>query len=93
MRVDKEPAEVAYAPFRSSAGSAPESASPSKADAESDEREAEQLIKRITTTLERINKALSPKVLENLSDLPNSLRERFQAAVEELHEKISQEVS
>jgi hypothetical protein len=91
-RVDKEPSEVAYAPFRSNAGSAPESSSKPSGEAP-DDRDTEQLIKRITTTLERVNKALSPKVLESLSDVPDSLLERFHAAVEELHQKAGQRVS
>ena len=90
-RAEKEPNEVAYAPFRSNAGSAPDAASSARESAE--DRDSEQLIKRITTTLDRINKALSPKVLESLDELPDSLRDRFQSAVEELHNKVRQVVS
>ncbi len=92
-RGEKEPNEVAYAPFRSNAGSAPEAASPKSADDSVEDRDAEQLIKRITTTLERIDKSLTPQVLESLDDLPVSLRERFLSAVDRLHDKVRQEVS
>ncbi len=93
-RAEKEPNEVAYSPYRSNAGSAPESASPSKGSSEApDDRDAEQLIKRITTTLERINKALSSQVLESLDEVPESLSKRFQVAVENLHAKVSRQVS
>ncbi|MCA9072826.1 MAG: hypothetical protein KDA84_28075 [Planctomycetaceae bacterium] len=84
----KDSNEVAYAPFRSNAGSAPSSDGPEKAGANtSDDLDTEQLIKRITTTLERINKTLTPDVLDSLDDIPQSLHERFQAAVSELHSK------
>ena len=93
-RTEREQNEVAYAPYRSNAGAAPESESPAKAASESsDGRETEQLIKRITTTLERINKALTPDVLEKLSGLPESLGDRFHAAVDELHAKARNLVS
>ncbi len=93
-RTEREASEVAYAPYRSNAGAAPESESPAKAASESsDGRETEQLIKRITTTLERINKALAPEVLEKLDELPESLEGRFRAAVEDLHNKVRSLVS
>lgn len=92
-RASKEPNEVAYAPYRSNAGSAP-SEGPEKAGGGSvDELDAEQLIKRITTTLERINKTLTPDVLDKLDDVPRSLHDRFQAAVSELHSKTGHLVS
>lgn len=92
--VAKDANEVAYAPFRSNAGSAPSSENPEKAGSNaSDDRDTEQLIKRITTTLERINKTLSPEVLDSLDEIPPSLHERFQAALSELQAKTSQLVS
>lgn len=87
-RSEKEPSEVAYAPYRSNAGSAPDGDSAEKAAQKSDDgRNPEQLIKRLTTTLERINKTLTPDVLESLNEIPESLGERFQKAVSELHSK------
>ncbi len=93
-RAEREANEVAYAPYRSNAGAAPESESPAQAaSAPSDGRETEQLINRITTTLERINKSLTPEVLEKLGELPETLEGRFRAAVEELHAKTRSLVS
>lgn len=89
-RADKSRVETAYAPFRSNAGSAPESSAETKASGDID---AEQLMKRITTTLERINKTLTPKILESAKDVPESVLERFQNAVEELHAKANQFIS
>lgn len=93
-RSAKETNEVAYAPYRSNAGSAPPSDGAEKASSDSsDELDAEQLIKRITTTLERINKTLTPDVLDRLEDIPQSLHDRFQAAVSVLHSKTGHLVS
>ena len=90
-RSEREPSEVAYAPFRSNAGSAAETSQPAKTSQDAgDGQSTEQLIKRITTTLERMNKSLTPKVLEGISELPQPLADRFQQAVAELHEKAAQ---
>jgi hypothetical protein len=87
-RADKTLIETAYAPFRSNAGSAPESGSEERAS--SSDTDAEQLLKRITTTLERINKTLTPKVLDSVEEVSEPVLERFRRAVEELHTKASQ---
>ncbi len=80
----KDLSETAYTPFRSNAGTAPDSNPTANS---SEEVEMEQLIKRITTTLERIGKALTPDVMENLGEIPESLYHRFQQSLETLHEK------
>lgn len=49
----------------------------------------EQLAKRLCSTIERCNKALSEDVLEQLDQLPAKLRQRLTTAVEELHDKLS----
>lgn len=93
-RSEREQSEVAYAPYRSNAGSAAEtSQSEQTSQSENDGQSTEQLIKRITTTLERINKSLTPKVFEDFGELPQSLADRFQQAVAELHEKTAELVS
>ena len=90
-RADKTLIETAYAPFRSNAGSAPESQE--KSSTSSADGDAEQLLKRITTTLERINKTLRPEILKAAEDVSESVLERFHRAVEELNAKASQFVS
>jgi hypothetical protein len=89
-RADKSRIETAYAPFRSNAGSAPETTNTEGASGNID---AEQLLKRMTTALERINKALTPEFLESVEDIPEAVLERFQSAVEELQAKASQLIS
>jgi hypothetical protein len=89
QRAEKPLIETAYAPFRSNAGSAPESAGDVRA-ASSGELDSEQLIKRITTTLERINKTLTPQVLESTAEVSQAVLDRFQEALEELQAKTSQ---
>ena len=89
-RPEREASEVAYAPFRSNAGSAPDAQPEKAAQTENEGQSTEQLIKRIVTTLERINKSLTPKVMEDFADVPEPLAERFQKAIAELHAKTGQ---
>jgi len=93
-RAPRETSEVAYAPFRSNAGSAPDAEdSPRSSENAKPEQDTEQIVKRLATTLERVNRALTPDVVEAFADLPSGLRERFQTAVEELQAKTHQFVS
>jgi len=82
-----------YAPFRSGAGHAP---STSQSDAtgaavlERPEVNAEQMIKKMTTAIERINKSLTPESAKRFQELPESLRNRFVQAVSDLNTRVSQ---
>jgi hypothetical protein len=78
-----------YAPFRSGAGS------PGPKEAESVATEPrphvtpEQLITRMSGTLERINEALTPDVLKEFKTLPEKKRTRFLKAVSGLSTKTA----
>lgn len=86
-----DPLEDSYAPFRTGAASPPP-----RADHESDpvERPAavspDQLLKRMTSTLERCTRALSDEFVSGFEDLPESLRERFFAAVEAFSDRVNE---
>lgn len=77
-----------YAPFHSGA------VTPPKTDVA--ERPAapeiitpDQLAKRLCSTIERCNKALTEEFLSQIDTLPGKVRERLLAAVEELHSKLA----
>lgn len=77
-----------YAPFHSGAVQPP----PTEAAERPVHPEAitpEQLAKRLCSTIERCNKALTEDFLEQLDDLPKKVRQRLLTAVEELHEKLA----
>jgi len=76
-----EPEE--YSPFGKGArGAAPEAGSKSSA-----APSAEQNFKRVTAALEKCNTTLAPAVLEEFSELPVSLQQRFLKAVKDLASK------
>jgi len=76
-----------YAPFRSGAGSPAPKDSESVAVAPRPQPSPEQLITRMSTTLERINEALTPDVLKAFKSLPEKKRSRFLKAVSGLSTK------
>ncbi|MCH8828340.1 MAG: hypothetical protein IID45_02050 [Planctomycetes bacterium] len=81
-----------YSPFRSGAGSPAPTAvaeSPSSGTAVKPPLSPEATIKRMTTSLERINKALAPEFLAAFDNLPQKLRDRFTRAVAELSSKAA----
>ncbi|MEX2286567.1 MAG: hypothetical protein WD648_05705 [Planctomycetaceae bacterium] len=79
-----------YAPFRKGAGSpAPKDDSAHAATAQRPQVSAGQLVGRITTTLERINAALSPEMLRDIRALPEKQRTRFVKAVGQLSSKAA----
>ena len=81
---ESEQANTAYAPYRADAGNpAPRSESDS-AVAVRPRHSTEELIKRMTTTLERMHKALTPDVLDECRSLPDKVLNRFLKAVGEL---------
>ncbi len=79
-----------YAPFRSGAGSpAPEESAESVAIAPRPHLSPEQLIARMSGTLERINEALTPEILKAFKTLPEKKRARFLKAVSGLSTKAA----
>ncbi|HUG90560.1 MAG TPA: hypothetical protein VML55_06990 [Planctomycetaceae bacterium] len=85
-------AETPYAPFRKDAGSPAAGASEERsrsAVAEKPQPTPEQLLKRVVSSLERINQALTPEAVKAFRRLPADLRGRFVAAVGELSSKAA----
>jgi hypothetical protein len=82
--------ETPYAPFRKDAGSPPSSEERSRtASAQRPEPSPEQLLKRVVSSLERINQALTPELVTACRRLPAALRGRFVEAVGELNSKAA----
>lgn len=78
-----------YAPFRSGAGSPAPKESDSVATAPRPHLSPEQLISRMSGTLERVNEALTPDVLKAFKALPEKKRSRFLKAVSGLSTKTA----
>jgi hypothetical protein len=78
-----------YAPFRSGAGSPAPRESESVAVAARPQPSPEQLITRMSSTLERINEALTSEVLKAFKSLPEKKRSRFLKAVSGLSTKTA----
>ncbi len=76
-----------YAPFRSGAGSPAPKESDSVAVAPRPQASPEQLITRMSSTLERINEALTADMLKAFKSLPEKKRARFLKAVSGLSTK------
>ncbi len=79
-----------YAPFRSGAGAPPpqgEMESAAAAVAVTDKPSAENIFKRATSSLIRINAALTPEILAEFNALPKKVRKQFTIAVAELSNK------
>jgi hypothetical protein len=77
-----------YAPYRQGAASpAPQESADATAVAEKPPQSASQLLKRITMTIERLNKALTPEMLKELRSLPEKKRDHLVKAVSELSSK------
>ena len=82
-----------YSPFRSGAGTPPAAAqteSVNTAVLEKPDVNPEQLIKRMTSAIERINKSLTPEAAQSLQQLPEKLRNRFVKAVGDLNTRVSE---
>jgi len=81
-----------YSPFRKGAGSAPKDGSSEvavmKAPPKKPKQEADQVIKRMTSAVERLTKALDDKTGKEFAKLPEELRKDFKAAVANLHERV-----
>jgi hypothetical protein len=78
-----------YAPFRSGAGSPAPRESETVAVAPRPQASPEQLITRMSTTLERINEALTGDMLKAFKSLPEKKRSRFLKAVSGLSTKTA----
>jgi hypothetical protein len=75
---------VGYAPFREDA------ASPAPREtAERPEPTTEQLVKRMTTAIERCHGAMTGQFTRQFAKLPDKIRRRFLKAVEQLSEKVA----
>lgn len=80
-----------YAPFRTGAGNPGPAEQPDDAAVATQvhQETAEQLIKRMTTALERCNKTLTPDLMREFRDLPEKTRNRFIRAVGEFSSKVA----
>lgn len=88
---ESEPPDDGYTPYRSGAASpAPKEGTADVAVAEKPQPTADQLIKRMTSTLERINKAFTPELTKGFRKLPEKQRDRFIKAVGELSSKAAE---
>jgi hypothetical protein len=86
---DSGNSDSGYAPFRSGAGSPAPKETETVATAPRPQMSPEQLITRMSGTLERINEALSPEVLKAFKTLPEKKRSRFLKAVSGLSTKTA----
>jgi hypothetical protein len=75
---------TSYAPFREDAATPP----PREA-AERPEPTTEQLVKRMTSAIERCHGAMNAQFIRQFAKLPEKLRKRFLKAVEQLSEKAA----
>jgi hypothetical protein len=76
-----------YAPFHAGAITPPAGESTEKTPA-TEALTPDQLAKRLCSTIERCNKALSEDFLNQLESLPPKVRQKLTSAVEELYEKL-----
>ncbi len=77
-----------YAPFHSGAVTPPKTEVSERPTAP-EVITPDQLAKRLCSTIERCNKALTEEFLTQMDKLPGKIRQRLLAAVEELHEKLA----
>ena len=80
-----------YAPFRTGAGSpAPGEEGDEVAVAERPPQTLEATVKRMTTTLERCKKVITPEFADDFENLPDKVKNRFIKAVGELSAKVAE---
>ncbi len=88
-RESEKPGEE-YSPFRKGAASPAQSGdSPRAAVLPKPQPSSEQLAKRMCSTLERMNKALTPETVTQMKKLPEKVRVRLVAAMKDLSAKIA----
>lgn len=89
---DSSGSEAEYSPYRQGATTPPPEAREDGvgvAVAPKPQVSAEQLFKRMASTMERMNKALTPEVIDDVHNLPEKLRNRFLKALSELNTKTA----
>ena len=77
-----------YAPFRADAAAPAPKVRDSEPGAERQELTPEQFWKRASAMMDKLNKALSPKMLKALDKQPESVRTRLRDALNEIVEKL-----
>ena len=83
--------DEAYAPYRQQARSpAPAESAAETAVLEKPRPEARTILKRMIQTVERVNRALTGELIDEMRRLPTEQRERFVKAVAELSTKAAQ---
>lgn len=80
-----------YAPFRTGAsGAAPREGAPDRQSGDAEPPTAEQLAKRLTSTLERFVKLMTPEFRREFRKLPPQVKERFMSAVQDLRDHVAE---
>lgn len=74
-----------YAPF----GKGARGPAPSDEDREKTDAPTEQVAKRVVSTLEKCNQALTPEVLEDFESLPMAIQQRLFNAIDNLASKVA----
>jgi hypothetical protein len=77
-----ESSSNSYSPYREDAATPPPRES-----ADRPEPTTEQLVKRMTTAIERCTGAVNPQFVKQFHKLPEKVRKRFLKAIEQLSEK------
>ena len=77
-----------YAPFRADAGSPAPKVRDSEPGADRQELTPEQFWKRASAMMDKLNKALTPKLLKAIDKQPDSVRARLRDALNEIVEKL-----
>jgi hypothetical protein len=77
-----------YAPFRADAGSPAPAVRDSESGTERQELTPEQFWKRASGLMDKLSKALTPKLLRALPKQPESVRERLREALDDIREKL-----
>lgn len=88
-----EAGDAPYSPFRSDALQAPkrpDNGGSSTQVLTADQPSTLQLVKRMTSALQRFTKLASPAFAREYRDLPDSLREKFEDAVEEFQSRVAE---
>jgi hypothetical protein len=80
-----------YAPFRTGAsGAAPRQGAADRPAGDAEPPSAEQLTKRLTSTLERFVKMMTPEFRREFRKLPQQVKERFMIAVQDLRDHVTE---
>ncbi len=77
-----------YAPFRADAAAPAPKIREEAPGGERQELTPEQFWKRASSMLDKLNKALTPKLLNALDQQPESVKERMRDALNDLREKL-----